>query len=267
MVAKRAWTVFLALLLTGCAVFRGEQVYKIVLFAPFEGRYREIGYNALYAARLALSENATQTIDLLAIDDGGSVETAVARAAAIRQDSSIKGVIALGIYATDDHVQDTLGQELPILIIGHWNAETRQANVFLLSSWEFSSLLNWEGEITTIPSKGNVVSSEILSLYQVPLLVNEPARLTIYSSASLPDDDFRQRFMSGGLYVPEPNLLATLSYDATGLLIQAILTNTPIRDMNYKGINGAISFENSYWRNAPIYRYQYDETNHLVLRS
>jgi hypothetical protein len=265
MVAKRVLGFLLVLLLTGCAVFRGEKIQKIALVAPFEGRYREIGYDALYAARLAISESGIQSIDLLAIDDGGSVEMAVARADAIRQDESIKAVIALGIYATDDQVQEHIGN-VPMLIVGHWNAETRQANVLILSSWEFSSLLNWEGEVTDIPTEGEVISSEILSLYQVSPLVDTLDRLTVYSSASLPDEDFRQRFLNSGLFVPEPNLLASLSYDATGFVLQSIVTNTPMREMSYEGINGHISFVNFYWADAPIYRYGYDENEHLILK-
>jgi hypothetical protein len=265
MVAKRVLGFLMALLLTGCAVFRGEEIQKIALLAPFEGRYREIGYDALYALRLAMSESGMQTIDLLAIDDGGSVETAVARADAIRQDESIKAVIALGIYATDAQVQEHLG-DVPMLIVGHWNAEARQENVLILSSENLASLLTWEDEVTEIPTEGNVIGSEILSLYQVPPLVDDLDALTVYSSASLPDDDFRQRFLNSGLYVPEPNLLASLSYDATGLVLEAIRTDTPIHAMSYEGINGHISFVNSYWADAPIYHYGYDENGQLILK-
>ena len=41
----------------------------IALFAPFEGRYQEFGYDALYAARLALADQDS-VIDLVAYDDG-----------------------------------------------------------------------------------------------------------------------------------------------------------------------------------------------------
>ncbi len=41
------------MLLSACAVKRTPTIYRIALLAPFEGRYREIGYNALYAARMA----------------------------------------------------------------------------------------------------------------------------------------------------------------------------------------------------------------------
>lgn len=253
----------LVILLSGCAVFRGEEVQKIVLLAPFEGRYREIGYDALYASRLAIAERGIQNIDLLAIDDGGSVETALLRANAIRQDSAIKVVITLGLYATDASVQAALG-DVPMLIVGHWGAELSSPNVYMLSSSEISSLLSWNGEVTTIP-EGTVIGSEILSLYQVRLLLEDTSRLTIYSSSRLPDDDFRQRFLESGLYVPEPNLLATLSYDATGLALQAISSDMSIGAISYEGINGRIAFENGYWLDAPSYVYEYTE-NQLLER-
>lgn len=265
MVAKKGfYYLFLLLLaLTGCAIFRGETVQKIALLAPFEGRYREIGYDALYAARLAISESGIQNIDLLAIDDGGSVESALLRANAIRQDSAIKAVITLGLYATDASVQAALG-DTPMLIVGHWGAVITNSNSFMLSNPEITNLISWNGEVTEIPSEA-IAGSEILALYQVSLLLEDTSNLTIYSSSSLPDEAFRQRFLNSGLYVPEPNLLATLSYDATALLLVALTTDTPLAAMMYSGINGRITFANGYWQDAPIHVYRYSE-NQLLER-
>src|SRR5690349_2126250 len=39
--------------LSGCAITPHELTPRIALLAPFEGRYREVGYNAYYAVRLA----------------------------------------------------------------------------------------------------------------------------------------------------------------------------------------------------------------------
>jgi hypothetical protein len=264
MVAKRlSMFLLLLLVLTGCTVVHSAEVQKIALLAPFEGRYREIGYDALYAARLAISESGIQNIDLLAIDDGASVETAVMRANAIRQDSAIKAVITLGLYASDASVQAALG-DTPMLIVGHWGAEVSSPNVYMLSSPEITNLISWNGEVTAIP-EGDIRGSEILALYQVPMLREDTSRLTIYSSGSLPDEDFRQRFLNSALYVPEPNLLATLSYDATVMLLEAISSNTSISEISYEGINGRISFENGYWKDAPIHVYGYED-NHLLER-
>jgi ABC-type branched-subunit amino acid transport system substrate-binding protein len=111
----------LIIILSGCMVFRGEQVRKIALLAPFEGRYREIGYDALYAVRLAIADSGITNIDLLAIDDGGSIKSAIDRAYAIRQDAAIEIVIALGSFATAPEVQVAYG-DTPVIIVGHWNA-------------------------------------------------------------------------------------------------------------------------------------------------
>ena len=81
------------LLLSACASVR--PVVKIGLVAPFEGRERAIGYDAVYAARLAVREaNAAGGIGgsdgrggyrlaLVALDDRGDAELATQTAAAL----------------------------------------------------------------------------------------------------------------------------------------------------------------------------------------
>ena len=49
-----AHSVLAALLLVALTACGGTPpVMRLALLAPFEGRYREVGYQALYAARLA----------------------------------------------------------------------------------------------------------------------------------------------------------------------------------------------------------------------
>ncbi|MCS7070642.1 MAG: hypothetical protein NZM00_03995, partial [Anaerolinea sp.] len=67
---KKVFALIAIALLTGCTVH--QTAPRIALIAPFEGRYREVGYNALYAARLALAD-AESGVQLLPLDDGGSV--------------------------------------------------------------------------------------------------------------------------------------------------------------------------------------------------
>jgi len=76
-------------------------MYRVALLAPFEGRYREIGYNALYAARLAFTESGFANVELMPIDDGGSVVTAVLRARALTHDPQVIGALILGYQAAD----------------------------------------------------------------------------------------------------------------------------------------------------------------------
>ena len=107
------------LLLSACASVR--PVVKIGLVAPFEGRERAIGYDAVYAARLAVREaNAAGGIGgsdgrggyrlaLVALDDRGDAELATQTAAALVVDADVVAVVghylpettaaALAVYA------------------------------------------------------------------------------------------------------------------------------------------------------------------------
>lgn len=80
---------------------------KIGLVAPFEGRHRDVGYDAVYAARLAVRELNTRSagppIELVALDDSGDPELARQAAATLVVD---RGVVA---------------------VLGHWLPETTEA--------------------------------------------------------------------------------------------------------------------------------------------
>ena len=72
---------------------------KIGLVAPFEGRYRSIGYDVIYAARLAVREAnaaggvAGYSVELVAYDDGGVPDTAALQARKLDADPLVLGVI------------------------------------------------------------------------------------------------------------------------------------------------------------------------------
>ncbi len=245
------------LFLTSCAVYRTENIIKIALLTSFEGRYREIGYNALYAAQLALQDNQATHIHLLSVDDGGSIESAVSRAQALRRDSAVKMVLVMGIFSTHATVQRALG-DIPVLIVGHWNATPISQNIFMLASSEIANIVTLATDFAVTDSlPPNVIGSEILALAQIPKLHTALENITIISSGTLPDADFREQYLNMGLFVPEPGVWATLTYDAVALTLQAIQTETSLSAITYSGINGTIRFENGYWYNAPIYRYRY----------
>lgn len=258
----------LIVLLSGCTVFRGEQVRKIALLAPFEGRYREIGYDALYAVRLAIADSGFTTIDLLAIDDGGSVESAIDRAHAIQQDSAIEVVVALGSFSTASEVQVAYG-DTPVIIVGHWNAEPQQANIVVLANAELSAELNYHENSVFIESdEVEIFGSEILALKQVPQLLDDDnlANLHILSSSTLPDANFYERYINSAEFVPEPSLLTTLSYDAANIALEAIRNEISLSQIEYEGINGRIRFADGFWLDAPINEYVYDNSGVLVIQ-
>jgi ABC-type branched-subunit amino acid transport system substrate-binding protein len=84
-------------------------VVKIGLVAPFEGRQRDVGYDVIYAARLAVREwNQTAgphdyRVELVALDDGGDPQRAPQMARTLTLDEGVLGVV------------------------GHWHAETTAA--------------------------------------------------------------------------------------------------------------------------------------------
>lgn len=96
------------LLLTGCRVAGTVRpTVKIGLVAPFEGRYRYVGYDVIYAVRLALREANTAggvggyspstgsgyNVELVAYDDGADPAMAAEQARKLSADPEVVAVI------------------------------------------------------------------------------------------------------------------------------------------------------------------------------
>jgi ABC-type branched-subunit amino acid transport system substrate-binding protein len=116
---------WLSSIVAACA-FPGSTapVIKIGLVAPFEGRYRPIGYEAIYAARLAIREINAQgglrgyRIELVALDDKGDPELAIEQARQLAIDPQVMAVI--GHYrpnSTDEALAEYCDQQLPVIAI------------------------------------------------------------------------------------------------------------------------------------------------------
>lgn len=267
----------LALLLGACAVVRSPQVVRLALLAPFEGRYREVGYNALYAARAAVEDSAGLRIDLLPVDDGGSVASALDRAAALALDPLVLAVIALGYDATAPETQAAYGT-LPVVIVGHWGAQPQTERIFILASGQLAERYTAPPRVSVTDAArlaAPLVGGDVFALEQFPELRASLGGVTVVSSAALPDADFAERYGRGEQFAPEPGLLASLTYDAIRLSIDAALASMSaddpraavarvIQTSSYDGLNGRITFENDYWQDAPINTYRYDENGTLA---
>jgi ABC-type branched-subunit amino acid transport system substrate-binding protein len=264
-------TIFL-LLITGCTAIPTPT--RIALLAPFEGRYREVGYEALYAARLALQDADTNFVELLPLEDGGSANTALMRANALRIDPAVSAVLVLGYAAVDPDVLTVFG-DLPVLVIGDWGAQPISERVYILSNPNISDRL-------TVPERTEItdaarmpvpfIGGEILALTQLRDLRDSLDGITIISSAALPDAQFAERYTVSDSFAPEPGLLASLSYDAARLVAQAVISgqgghdavNQNLHNASYSGLNGEIQFMDGYWADAPIHEYAYDESGALL---
>lgn len=114
----------LLLALTSCASV--QPVVKIGLVAPFEGAQRALGYDAIYAARLAVREIneaggiAGYRVALVALDDRGDVEMAADTAVSLTVDPKVVAVIGHGLPETTAVVQPIYAKaDLPLLPLGN----------------------------------------------------------------------------------------------------------------------------------------------------
>ena len=97
--------------LTACraAATAAGPAVKIGLVAPFEGRARSVGYDAIYAARLAVREinedggAGGRAVALVAVDDSADVDLARQAAASLVVDPAV------------------------VAVVGHWQEETTAA--------------------------------------------------------------------------------------------------------------------------------------------
>ncbi len=204
--ARRALPLLAILLLANaCAAIHTPPIAKIALLAPFEGRYREVGYEALYAARLALADAGDPQVELLAVDDGGT--EAASRARALTEDPQIAVVIALGYAATAPDTLQAFG-DLPVLAIGDWGAEATGDNVFILSSPAFAGLITVPPRISltdaaALPKpRGGLKGGEVFGLAGFAKLHNANDVASIISSGILPDAEFVARYRGDDPFAP-----------------------------------------------------------------
>jgi len=231
----------LTMSLAACGTGEASQPKKIALLAPFEGQYREIGYNAFYALRLAFADVAPGNAQLLAVDDGGTFASAIARIRALNLDPAVAAVIAIGPQAT--HPAAQLANDKPLILVGNWGHDRADKDSFYASDSDLAKSRQ---------------SGDLDMLAQTRALADDPAKLRFYSSGSLPDEAFRQRYLNSALYAPAPNLLATLTYDIGRLALSAIVNGTAISATEYHGLTGRIRFEDGYWADAPRNRFRYE---------
>lgn len=269
---KNIWRTAVKLLavgvLCGCAVVRTAEPVRIGLLAPFEGRYREVGYAALYAVQMALQERElADRIELLAVDDGGSDHTAAQRAQALCQDPRVIGVLALGYNATSEITQQAF-DDLPVILIGSWASQRFSETVFLALPPDFSQMLTLPlGLDVTDAARYPFDDSEILiggdvfALDQFRMLRTDLMSIMVASTSALPDAEFRARYAQMGQFVPEPNLTAAAAYDAALILLDALAPAA-----TRAAVIGAFNaiFTGGYLPGLPIHTYQYGLDGHLV---
>jgi hypothetical protein len=254
-----------ATLVSGCAVMKTSAITRIALLAPFEGRYREVGYNALYAARLAFADSPNTSLEFLAVDDGGTPERAADRAHALVLDSRVIGVVVLGYHAAAPETLSAFG-DVPVMVVGNWSTPFPHDSVFVLSNPAITEQYTVSPifDVTNADElETPAIGGEVFALRGFARLRDSLADTTIVSSGSLPDSEFAERYRQSDPFAPPVGLLATLTYDAFHMILLADQStraslNASLRDIHYEGLNGSIQFVDGYWDSAPIHFYRYE---------
>jgi len=231
----------LAGILSSCALAQSGDIKKIALLAPFEGQYRQIGYNLFYALRLAMEDGGRIDMQLLAVDDGGTVESAIKRVQALNLDPAVEAILVLGKAASHPAVQRVNNR--PLIVIGSWGHDRADEHTLYAAH----------------PSIARQrLASDLLLLAPVSDSPGNSENIVFVSSGRLADDAFRQRYAPDDLHAPAPNLLATVTYDMGRLVLAALASGTEIAQAQHAGINGNIQFEDGYWQDAPLNSFRYD---------
>jgi ABC-type branched-subunit amino acid transport system substrate-binding protein len=124
---------WIALLLTACQAGGGTKpVLKIGLVAPFEGLHRPLGYDVLFAVKLALRERnagggvAGHRVELIALNDFDDPVEAADQARALILDPAVQGVIGHLSAATVAEAMP-IYREAGLAVIVPWSVSDRFA--------------------------------------------------------------------------------------------------------------------------------------------
>ena len=293
-----AWLLAAALLVSACLPVT-RPIIKIGLVAPFEGRYRDIGYEVIYAVRLAVHEAnaaggvAGYDVELTALDDSGDPGSAAGQARKLATDPQIMGVIgdwlgpttlaAAPLYAAEGlPYLATSATALPPAAYRLWltSAALRDAAAGAeLCPLPCDSLedLSWLSQTRASGASATLFGPPLWGEPQFATLAGRLANgVRFVSPAPLPADATdpgfagRYRAISNGV---EPRANAVLAYDAARVLLAAIQrsiqavgapspagVNAALAQTSFQGLSGPIHFDAAHnWAEAKGWVYQWQE--------
>ena len=260
------------LLLAACVPVT-RPVFKIGLVAPFEGRYRGVGYEVIYAVRLAVREAnargvAGHAVELLALDDSGDAAMAVTQARKAAADPQVVAVIGDWLDATTlAATPEYAAAGLPLLATTAAPQLDPSASIFRL--WPSAAALNAQITDTTTLRRGPPEWGD--TPFFGAAGPDPSANAYLVAPAPMPADaadaTFADRFraISNGV---EPNAYSVLAYDAARLLFDAVArangaapsragVAAALLQSDYTGLSGQVSFNSGQaWAEAPGWRYR-----------
>ena len=285
-----------ALALSAC-VPATRPVVKIGLVAPFEGRYRDVGYEVIYAVRLAVREaNAAGGVDgydveLTALDDSGDPAMAAEQARKLGTDPQVVGVIGDWLDATTQSAAPVYNVEgVPLLATTSAALPPGAFRLWLTSDAITAAAAG--SQLCPLPcdTLDNVdwltqahAQSGARQIFGPPLW-GQPQFATLAGSlasgvrfiapapypADSTDPSFAARYkaISNGV---EPHANAVLAYDGARLLFAASATSvgrdgvpthlgvsTALSQIDFQGLSGPIEFDAAHnWAGAKAWVYEW----------
>jgi ABC-type branched-subunit amino acid transport system substrate-binding protein len=268
---------FLCLLLSACYPVT-RPVVKIALVAPFEGRYRDVGYEVVYAVRLAVQEAnvggglAGYSIELLSLDDSGSPEMAALQARKVAADPQVVGVIGHWLDATTlaaapeydaegiPLLATTASPDLPASAFRLWPGDDALQAALPSAlhcptpcdaldnlDWLLSNLQPPTSSLQPPTSNPQIAGPPLWGQPQFAALAGGAAEgVYVVAPAPLPADSadpaFADRYRAITNGVAEPSFSAVLAYDAARLLFDAITRDVKANGKPTRtGVAGALT--------------------------
>lgn len=244
----------LLVLLPACLPPPLPHVIKIGLVAPFEGRYRYVGYDAIYAARLAVREiNAAGgaggwMLELAAYDDRADPEMARTAARNLVTDPDVVAVIGHYREASTGAAVVVYGEAgMPLLAVGAWLTPTdvlvwrmtplpEQVAVAMAQTTPLEMSYS-DGSAPSVlggifPFASSLVEGTFLfapiRLEEMDVWRTGTLFVTPYPlPRDLPGlDAWRAAYRAVGPHVPDPGVYALPTYEAVYALAEAIAAAT-----------------------------------------
>ncbi|MGC9393591.1 MAG: ABC transporter substrate-binding protein [Anaerolineae bacterium] len=273
---------------------------KIGLVAPFEGRYRYVGYDAIYAARLAVREiNAAGgaggwMLELVAYDDRADAELAHTTARNLVVDPDVVAVIGHYRQASTDAASSVYAEAgMPLLVVGAWltpvgapvwhiTPQPEQVAAAMVEAADSSPLAS--------PPVGGIFPFNS-SMVEGTFLFSSPPTGGIEGGGEwregtlfvtpyplprdLPDlQAWDAAYRAVGPHVPDPGIYALPTYEAVYALAEAIAAVSESGDkpsragaaaalscVRRDGVLGTLVWDAAgYWDEMPLYVYIWEQT-------
>jgi ABC-type branched-subunit amino acid transport system substrate-binding protein len=229
--------------LSACTVTR--PTIKLGLVAPFEGRYRSVGYDVIWAVRLAVREANEQDlvtgygVELVALDDMGDPDRAREQAAKLAVDPQVVVVLGHWLVATTTAAADDYASAgLALLAAGGVEADPQ---VGRLPLWNVEDCLLRTSSVCLETTAGQQtdLAGSVCTLAPLALAEFDPGFVNAY------------RALSGGA---APGPAAALAYDGARALIQAMrqaaadgrpdreAVSAAVSDIHLEGVSGTLTW-------------------------